>query len=159
VELLFLVAAEYANVTPDEKLNIMGVFHHLYARQFPTKHPQLFVVCQFRAGAAEYGRNFKFGVKLIDEDATREIVNISANMVIPRPKVGGRQVILNQMIRVLDIVFPAAGVYEFSVLIDNDVKGILPIYLHQVNQNQNPAAPNIPSNIPSDDLPPLDEIN
>lgn len=146
MDLLFLLIADYANTTPDDKINIMGIFRQIYARKFPTKHPQMFIVCQFRAGAAEYGRSFKFGVKLIDEDATRELVKLEADFVVPRPKTGGRQVTLNQLIRLVDVVFPVAGTYEFSVLIDNDIKGTLPIQVNEIPQNTTPSEP--PSSAP-----------
>jgi len=34
-----LLVADYANVTDNGKLNVMGIFQRLHAREFPARHP------------------------------------------------------------------------------------------------------------------------
>ena len=126
MDVSLLVSADYASVSKDNKLNIMGIFSRLYMRQFPGKHPQMFLVVQLRATPAEYGRKFKLGIRLIDMDAIRHLVNVNANLQIPTMRNINRAEI-NHVVRLNNIEFPEPGLYDFSILIDNDVKASLPL--------------------------------
>lgn len=126
MDVSLLVSADYASVSKDNKLNIMGIFSRLYMSQFPGKHPQMFLVVQLRATPAEYGRKFKLGIRLIDMDAIRHLVNVNANLQIPSLKNVNRAEI-NHVVRLNNIEFPEPGLYDFSILIDNDVKASLPL--------------------------------
>ena len=64
MELSFMLAADYANVTNNGKLNVMGIFSSINATKFPVKHPQMYIIAQLRVGPAEYGRNFTLELKL-----------------------------------------------------------------------------------------------
>jgi hypothetical protein len=157
MDVSLLLACDYASVTKDNKLNVMGIFSRLYMRQFPGKHPQMFLVIQLRALPAEYGRKFKLGIRLIDQDATRHLVKLDANLLIPNLK-GVSRAEINHVMRLNNVEFPEAGPYDFSVLIDNDVKASLPIEVLEMPQRQtgktapspDPATPEGPE--PDDDL-------
>ena len=43
------VLADYANVTTDGKLNIMGIFNRIFASALPVVHPQMRLVMRFQA--------------------------------------------------------------------------------------------------------------
>ncbi len=135
MELTFLHVAEYANTTVDQKLNVMGIFNNISAPSFPAVHPEMYLIAQLTARAPEYGRNFRLDAKMLDEDATQEIINFTANMNVPEGK-KGLPVYLNLTLRFLNTVFPAPGTYEFSILVDGDVKGTLSIDLIQAEQPQ-----------------------
>jgi hypothetical protein len=132
---LFLVA-DYANLTNDGKLNVMGIFTRLMATGFPTTHPEMFLVSQVTASPAEYGRPFKLAFKLLDEDA-KPLVDIGFDQVVPHGQ-AGEEVNINTLVRLNNVVFPKPGAYEFSVLVDWDVKQTLSI---QVVQHNLPVPP------------------
>jgi hypothetical protein len=131
MELTFLHVAEYANSTENKKLNVMGIFSNISAMQFPATHPEMYLVAQLSAKAHEYGRAFKLGIKLINEDATQEIISFQADSVVPKGE-KGLPVNMNLTLRLVNTVFPAPGTYEFSVLVDGDVKGTVAIDLIQL---------------------------
>jgi hypothetical protein len=130
LDLSFLLVADHANVSADGKLNILGVFSNITAVQFPTVHPSLSLVIQFTARPAEYGRQFTLQVKLIDEDGQSGPVNISGNAVVPQAG-NGQDAVLPFVFNLQQVTFPKPGTYEFSILVDNDVKGAVPIHLMQ----------------------------
>jgi hypothetical protein len=136
MELAFLLVADYANTTGDGKLNVMGIFQNIFAVQFPVAHPEMYVIAQFTAGPAEYGRRRKLEIKLLDEDAAQEIVSFSTDVEIPRGT-GGQRVSVPVILRLVNTTFPKPGTYEFSVLLDEDLKGSLAV---QVDQLSAPAA-------------------
>jgi hypothetical protein len=163
MELSLLLAAEYANVTKDDKLNVMGIFANVYAMKFPVVYPTMFLITQLSATPAEYGREFKLSIKLLDEDAAKQLVNVSVKARVPRGRLG-QTVNLNQVLRLVNVRFERPGVYEFSVLVDQDVKGTLalPVHLHPKAQEKQeddldlppPADDSDDSGGPTSDLPP-----
>lgn len=140
MELTLLLMADYANVTADNKLNVMGIFGNLNARKFPVTHPLMYLIVRLTAGAAEYGREIRLGVKLINEDATQELVNLETKARVPRGR-AGEEVNVNQIIFLRNLKFPEAGFYEFSVLVDHDVKGSVPLEVRQVAERKKPPPP------------------
>lgn len=122
MDLSLLLLADYANVTAGSKLNVMGIFDRLSAGKFPAMHPQMFLISRFSGGVAEYGRQFEVNVKLINEDATQILVDVTSQMTMPRGS-GGRRSNANHIMRLNNVTFPEPGTYEFSVLVDNDLKG------------------------------------
>jgi len=126
MELLVLLSADYANIAEGGKLNVMGIFSNMYSSTFPTRHPEMHLVIRLRPSPAEYGQTRKLTVKLIDEDGKTELLNFSRDIEIPHPT-GKQHPEINQILRLRDLVFPQPGTYLFSVLVDNDEKGTLPI--------------------------------
>ena len=126
MELTLLLIADYANTTADGKLNVMGIFESITAASFPATHSEMYLITRFTAGPAEYGRTFKMDVKLINEDASQELVNFAIENMVPRAQ-NGQDAHLNHLLRLNNVTFPAPGFYEFSVLVDNDLKGTLAV--------------------------------
>ncbi len=171
MEVSLLLCAEYATVSKDNKLSVMGISNHVFLPQFPSKYPQLYLVVQLRARPAEYGRKFKLGIRLIDQDAVRHLVDINVNLTIPNLK-GVNKAEINHFVRLNNIEFPEEGPYEFSILIDNDIKGALPIEAKEIPKRQRlsqkppapspygdlPPNPNAPDNETDDDLPNDDDL-
>ncbi len=133
MELTFLQVAEYANSTEDHKLNVMGIFSNISALRFPAVHPEMYLVAQLTARAPEYGRQFKLGIKLLNEDASQELIAFSVDSTVPASG-KGLPVTLNFNFRLLNTKFDTPGTYEFSILIDDDLKGTLPIEVIQVDE-------------------------
>ena len=121
-----LLLADYANTTEDKKLNVMGIFTYIYSTNFPTVHPQMYVVAQLSASPAEYGRKFKVRIKLLDADATKEVVSIDGDGEVPTAD-NGQPAVMNFVISLVNLIFEKPGNYQFSLLIDNDEKAICPL--------------------------------
>ena len=126
MELLLLLSADYANIAQGGKLNVMGIFRNIYGSGFPLRQPEMHLIARLRPSPAEYGQTRKLTIKLMDEDAQTEIVNFSRDVVVPSPT-GRQRPEINQILRLRDLIFPKPGIYQFSILIDNDEKGTLPI--------------------------------
>jgi len=138
MELNFLLIADYANLSIDQKLNVMGIFESIQSAAFPMTHPEMYVVLRLEAGAAEYGRAFKLSVKLMDEDAGNSPVDLSFEVTVPTPPQRGSTVRVQPILRLSNTVFQKPGTYQLSVLVDGDENGTLALYVHQF-QPQNAA--------------------
>lgn len=135
MDLLVLLVADYANVAEGQKLNVMGIFGNIRARKFPARHSDMYLIVKLSAGPAEYNLTRKLTIKLLDEDAKEELVNWSRDILVPQGT-GRRRVEINQIVRLRDITFPRSGVYEFSVLVDQDTKGTLPLHVIEVHDGE-----------------------
>ena len=128
---LFLTA-DYANITGDGKLNVMGIFREINAYSFPARHSLMHLVIRFEAELGEFGQSRVIHVKLLD-GVGKELMAISGNINIPEIKKGMIPQV-NAVIELRDIVFPIPGIYQFVVLIDKDHKGSIPVYLNLIDQ-------------------------
>ena len=126
---LFLLA-DYANVTGDGKLNVMGVFSQIFATNFPARHPSMYLVIRLLGELGEYGEKRSLTVRLVDEGG-QPVGNISGEVQVPQPQ-GGRPSEINAILHLRDTIFPKPGPYQFVVLIDKDHKGSLTLHLAKI---------------------------
>lgn len=139
MEVLVLLAADYANLERSGKLNVMGIFNDINAATFPIRHPLMHLILKMGAELGEFSQSRTVTVKLLDEDGN-ELLSIPRDIEVPKG-IGGRRPELNFIMELRDIVFQKPGRYDFVILIDNDHKKDLPIYINQIKvpEAQNPA--------------------
>ncbi len=129
------VLADHASLSIDHKLNIMGIFTALHAPQAPVVHPQMKLVTQFEFDASEAGQR-PLRVTLIDADG-RELFGIGATVTIQATH-NGHPALLNQIVDLSQLAFPAFGDYEFRILIDDEIVAEIPLIVAPIKP---PAQP------------------
>lgn len=127
---LLILAADYANITGDGKLNVMGIFNDIYSYNFPARHTSMHLVAKLGAELGEYGQTRSFTVRLLDEDGN-QIMDISGQFQVPKGE-RGRKPEVNIVLELKDVVFPKPGLYQFVILVDKDHKGELSLYVNQI---------------------------
>src|SRR5919107_3441606 len=99
VEAKLAVLAEYAGVSSDNRLNILGIFEDINPRTFPATVPHIYVVLSSEADPTEYGEKFLVRVALLDADSDdNEILALEALVEVPRPRPQSERVIVNQIV-------------------------------------------------------------
>jgi hypothetical protein len=131
--LLFLVA-DYANVTGDGKLNVMGIFQVINAYNFPARHSSMHLVAKLAPELSEYGQKRTFTVILMDTDGNH-VLQISGEFDVPRGD-GGKKPEVNIILDLKDVILPKPGRYQFVLLIDKDQKDELTLYVNQLETPQ-----------------------
>jgi hypothetical protein len=126
---LFLTA-DYANVTADGKLNVVGIFNEIYAESFPARHSTMHLVLRLQAELGEYGQTRDLTVKLLDPDGAA-IMTLVGQISIPMSK-GGVKPQVNVILELKDLVFPRPDIYQFVAQIDKDYKGEVSLYVNQM---------------------------
>src|SRR3990170_2640488 len=116
--------ADYANVSQEGKLNIMGVFDRIYAPAFPAVHPEMRLVMRFEFSSAELGVARILEVRLMDADGNI-IGGWSKPLDVPKRE-GRTKEIVNQIFTIQGLGFQHPGDYAFHVLVDKDEKGNIP---------------------------------
>ena len=118
------VLADYASLSIEHKLNIMGIFTTINAAQTPVVHPQMKLVTQFEFEASETGQH-QMRITLVDDDG-HEFFNIAALVNIQHHH-DGRPVLMNQIFDLAHLSFPAFGEFEFRILLDDEIIAEVPL--------------------------------
>ena len=134
MKLLIFVAADWANVTADNKLNIMGIFNEIRANKFPASHPSMHLVIRLLAELGEFGQERDLTILLQDPDG-QELGKFLIKVKVPTPE-GGARAEVNAVFNIRGVAFKQPGPHQFIVLVDKDYKGDLPINLVEVTPPQ-----------------------
>ncbi|HEX2095618.1 MAG TPA: hypothetical protein VHG28_24690 [Longimicrobiaceae bacterium] len=113
MRVLYALLCEDAHMRPDGRADLLGVFHHLFAPGFPARQDRMTLVLVLEWTAEEVGRvNFK--IDLLDPSST-PVGTISGHTEVGTP--GSLQPPQQtRLVMSLDnVVFPAAGAYEFEL--------------------------------------------
>jgi hypothetical protein len=127
--IIFLVA-DYANVTREGKLNVMGIFNDIHSISFPARHASMHLVAKLGAELGEWGQSRDFTVKLLDADGN-QIMDVTGQFQVPKGE-RGRTPEVNIILELKDVVFPTPGAYQFVFLVDKDQKADLSLHLNQL---------------------------
>lgn len=132
MKLTLFLAADYANITRERKLNVMGIFNEINAAVFPSRHPSMHLVISLGAELGEPGQTREFTINLLDEDG-KHVLDLNGQFQIPKSEKFRRPEV-NLILGLKDIVFPHPGTYVFVLLIDKDQKGELTFYVNQISE-------------------------
>jgi hypothetical protein len=121
MELTLALVADYANVSDQGTLNVLGIFDTIFAPAFPTLHNEMHLVLRFESGPAERGLTKTVEIKLIDPDG-QVVAHLGQDISLPResPTLVSR---FNQIIRMQHLRFERPGDYRFDILVNGETKG------------------------------------
>ncbi|HEY4484970.1 MAG TPA: hypothetical protein VI702_01410 [Nitrospiria bacterium] len=125
MKITLAVLADYANITREGKLNIMGIFDAIHAQGFPFTHPLMQLVLRFEAGVSDEAIPRKAEVRLMDADGKRLFV-LEGNLT-PGQARPGEPIRSDQIISISMLKFEHPGDYEFKVLINDSIKAEVPL--------------------------------
>ena len=126
MECTLALLADAANREEGGKLNVLGVFDQLYANDFPTVHPQLYVVVRLTANPAEFGRKKEFEIILLDPDGTPVSPPLKGKGNVPTPP-DARRASIEVILRMVNVPFAKPGSYAISVLVSGEEKASIPL--------------------------------
>lgn len=127
MRVLYALICEHAEAREDGRMDVQGVFHHLFAPGFPAQQDRLVLAVAVEWELGEEGRN-PFRVDLLDP-ASSPILTISGHTDVgsrherePPP----RTLLIMPM---EEVVFPAAGLFEFELHARDERLRIAPLHL------------------------------
>jgi len=131
MRLLTFLLADYANITDNGKLNVLGIFNNIQSSSFPARHSSLFLVLKFGIELGEYNQDRSLSIKLYDEDGN-QLYEFSKDLKIPDSS-GKIKPEINFLVQINDLIFPKPGRYQFSVFSEKDHKGEVSLDLIDLN--------------------------
>lgn len=137
MQVTFAVLADYANVSREGKLNVMGIFDRVFTRQLPSRFPPMQLVVRLEAQWAELDAEHQIRVQLADPDG-EAVFDINGGFT-PRGTEPGQAISVNHVIRLADLPVRQTGVHKALIWIDGDLKREVPLRVDEPPQR--PTAP------------------
>ncbi|MFQ5874335.1 MAG: hypothetical protein ACE5JL_11115, partial [Dehalococcoidia bacterium] len=116
MELKLKALSDYANVSSDGKLNIIGVFDSINPKTLPAILPHMYLVLVYDAAAAEAGVKRNVRIILADADGN-QMLSLEQPIVVPQPPRPGARAEVKQILGLNAVKFNKSGDYQFSVLV------------------------------------------
>ena len=135
MEVKLAVLADYASVSQQGKLNIMGVFTDINPPKLPFAMPTMFVVTQFQAQPVEVGQQKAVRVVLGDSEA-KEMLAMEQSLTVPAPQRPGFPIQINTMICLNMVVFQKADSYRFDIMINGEPKAQVDLRVNEPPKSQ-----------------------
>ena len=124
------VLSDFASVTQEGKLNIMGIFGEVNPPGLPFSLPLMYLVIVFDASPAEVGSDKSIRVVMLDGEG-REGLRIENSMPVPQSGRPGSRVSFNAILALQGVTFSHGGDYQFSVLINGEEKRSVPLRVNE----------------------------
>jgi len=109
----------------------MGIFDIIFSEEFPAKHHQMYLVSRLLATEDEIGKSHNIKIKLVSKDTGEELVDVQATVSFEKELEYGDFLAINNIIVVRNVVFNQEGVYRFEIYVDDELKGMTPLYVGQ----------------------------
>jgi len=139
VDVTLALVADAANVSNDGKLNVLGAFDQISARQFPAIHPAMSLVVRFAASPAEWGQTKQITIVLLDDDGAR-LATLSSQILVEERADARQAKNYVNVINLRNVQFPHAGQYAFEVMVGGEPKSRVPLLLVQIDPNKDSDA-------------------
>jgi hypothetical protein len=110
---------DYALLSVEGKLGMLGVFSRIAVQQLPALHPQAYLVFELALDYTEIGHPFDVRVECVDADGT---LVIGARTQIQTQGIGrpGDRPLVPQILRLPPIQFTRAGAYDINIFLGTD---------------------------------------
>ena len=112
------------------KLNLLGTFDSIWARQFPSMHPHCSIALRVRFERIEEG-DHRFRISIVDEDGKSIAPAVDGSMGVKCPP-HIPSVSVNMVLNINGLKFEKPGRYSVDLAIDNRHEKSLPLTVMQV---------------------------
>lgn len=127
MRLLYALTCEEASARDDGRLDVLGVFHQLYAPGFPAKQDRMVLAIALEWEAGEEGE-IEFQIDLLDPSGSPSLT-ISGGTEVPGRTPGEAPPQTRLVMPLEGVVFPAAGSYLFEVKAAGQATRAAPLHL------------------------------
>jgi hypothetical protein len=136
VELLSL--CDFASAEPTGKMNLVGTFDRLFAKEAPIARSVFAVAARLRFDAFEEGAR-TVAISFVDSDGQRVMPLLRAQFNV-RLQPNEPSATLNYVMVIPQIKLPRFGDYQIDLAVDDKVEASIPLY---VRQRTAPPAPTV----------------
>ena len=107
------------------KLNLLGTFDSIWARQFPSVHPHCAIALRVRFERLEAG-DHRFRITIVDEDGKPAVPAVDGSLGVACPT-HVPSVSANLVLNINGLKFEKPGRYSVNLAIDNRHEKSLPL--------------------------------
>ena len=129
MDVTLALLADGANISREGKLNVFGIFDTIFARSFPSTHPQMQLVLRFELDADEAGRR-DVEVQFVAADG-RVLFRLPGAVSVQQ-RVAGDRTRMDHILTLNNVQLEHAGRYRFNVVVDGELAAVVPLQVEQV---------------------------
>ena len=119
------------------KLNVLGAFDSIFAKEFPAVHPHCAVGLRLRFDRIEVGQH-RVRLNFVDADGTAVLPPLDAALNVGmRPE--DASVCANLVLNIQGVKFEKAGMYSIDLAVDGRHERSLPLFVKQMAKQEPPA--------------------
>jgi hypothetical protein len=115
------------------KLNLLGAFDHLWARESPIIHPSCAIALRLRFSRAEQGEH-RIRINFADADGKLVMPSLDGKI-----HMGGTlsqsSILTNLILNVQQLKLSSFGEYTIDLIVDGKHEGSLPLFVKQVQEH------------------------
>lgn len=134
MRVLYAVVCEAARERPDGRADLIGIFRQLYAPGFPAQQDHLTLALEIEWDAAEFGQQ-AFRIDLLDPSGSPALT-INGHSEVGQRLPGEPPQLTRLQVPLQNVVFPAAGSYEFELQIGGQRQRLTPLHLIEMPEAQ-----------------------
>lgn len=133
--------ADFANVTREGKLNIIGVFDRVMVPSLPFVLPMMQLILRLEVSYAERDRPHKVEITFDDPNGKR-LMTMGAELRVGIPR-AGHTGITDQILALGNVRFESEGGHTFNFFIDGDLKDPLTLEVELTPKQDQPRLPGV----------------
>lgn len=124
--------ADYASVSREGKLNIMGIFDSIMATSVPTAHSQLQLVATVEGSHEDAGKEHPLAIELVDPTG-ETVFKINGTITFGKAPTGDL-VKANSTIQLNNLVFKHFGRYRFRISVNGTMLKEIPFTVVEIKR-------------------------
>lgn len=117
------------------KLNMLGVFDSIIAKQFPVRHPQCAVAIRLRFYKSESGEH-EIKIDFVDSDGSGVLPPIEGKLGVHFDNVKRDSVSTNLVFNLSHLMFEKPDDYAVMLYVDGEPKRSTPLYIGEFSKQQ-----------------------
>lgn len=114
------------------KLNILGTFDAIWAKQIPAAHPQCAIALKVRFSRIEEG-DHKVRINIVDEDGKAAVPSLEAGINVRFGKMPS-SISINMIFNIQNLKINNYGEYSIDLAIDGRHEASLPLYVNRMQE-------------------------
>ncbi len=126
------VLADYASVSREGKLNIMGIFDSIMSAKVPAAHSQMQLVIAVEGATEDSGTEPPIEIEMTDPGGD-SVLKVEGKIIFGKAPTGS-QVRANSNIQLNNLVFKDFGRYCFKISINGKVYREIPFTVVQISR-------------------------
>ena len=123
------VLADYAAMTADQKLLIVGVFDTVWLGSFPATYPSIYLALRVIVGPDDQG-DHQLDLRLADPKGD-QLVALRADFSVKPPDAGDEAGALQLVLQFGNVEFKEPGLHAVDILIDDRFEETVPLRLRE----------------------------
>ncbi|WP_419947866.1 DUF6941 family protein [Candidatus Palauibacter sp.] len=123
MDITLAVLADYASISREGKLSVMGIFNGVATNELPAKIGSAYLVISLELEAVEAGREHTIEIRCMNEDGAK-VFDIEGRFTAPAARPGAL-ITKDEIIRLENITFEQQGDYSIALFANRDLKRTL----------------------------------